>query len=121
MEISNELLSAVVSGAFALVGVFVGAKMTKRDEIQKQKRERVLEVCSEFLSLVIPSVSQEHDATFYNALWIAESKIQLTCSKELSDLSLELASRMIDEETSSEEFGECLEKFVQSAKKELGN
>lgn len=121
MEISNEILAAIASGLLALFGVFIGSRMSKQGELEKQKRERVLETCSEFLSLMIPSISKERGSDFYNSMWIAASKINLVCSKELSDLSLELATLMLDGKTDSKEFGDYFDKFVESAKKEIGN
>jgi hypothetical protein len=73
-----EIIVAVTSGLFSLLGAFTGATLARRTEYEKWLRENRSEVFAKFLELLSDAQTNATDAMFDNTIEKLQQDIRVT-------------------------------------------
>lgn len=119
MEWIKDVAIVVATGAFTIIGVIIGAKMSAKEEMRRHRYELLLETYSEIFSRFL-LYSQKKDVDSYRTLVAICEKAILICSerpeKVMIKFILEISKTEVDEKAV---FG-LIEELREEAKKELG-
>jgi hypothetical protein len=78
MDENMQLITVFVTGLFSLLGVYVGAKLTRRNEFKKWQRNNRSDVYANFFNLIINARKNASDAMFDTTLETLSKDIKVT-------------------------------------------
>lgn len=114
----SDFAIAALTGVLAILGVGVGARMSRNSEQKRQKIDLFMEAYAKFTTDVL-ACAEEATLERAKSLSVSVARIELLCSGKTREKADEIAmlaiKRPIDPETLSELMGE----FLLLAKKEI--
>lgn len=118
MEWIKDIIIAVVTSFFTIVGVIVGAKMSANAEMRKYRYELKLETYSKIFSDFL-LYSQKKDADSFRELAAISEKALLICSKKPEKVIRKLVIEISKENADAMAVSLLLEDLREEVKKEL--
>lgn len=117
MDWSNFAVAAL-TGMFTIAGVGIGAWMSQRAELKRQKIELLAEAYAKFTS---DTFSCAEKLTLDNAksLSVSVARVGLLCSKEVGQKAEEIALLVVKRPIDSEKLSSLMDEFLSLAKKEI--
>lgn len=114
----NELYAAAIGGAFAVLGTFIGAWITKRDNQSLEERKLLAEYFGEVFAKFYRCFPNFDSNDVIDVITSLE-KVRLFCSPKTEAVILELADALLSGNISQEEIAKLYKKLRELAKDEV--
>ena len=59
-EFTEDLILAAIAAASAIIGVMLGARLSKKTDLALKKREEKIDACADFMAAVFPALEPKH-------------------------------------------------------------
>ena len=56
-EFTEDLILAAIAAASAIIGVMLGARLSKKTDLALKKREEKIDACADFMAAVFPAIN----------------------------------------------------------------
>lgn len=119
MEWIKDVAIVVATGAFTIIGVIIGAKMSAKEEMRRHRYELLLETYSEIFSQFL-LYSQKKDTDSYRTLMAICEKAILICSKDPEKIMVKFIMEISKNEVDEKAVFALVDELREEAKNELG-
>ena len=120
-EFTEDLILAAIAAASAIIGVRLGARLTKKTDLALKKREEKIDACADFMAAVFPAINgiktDRQEAT--KEIGIAISRVNLLCSDETFKAASKIVDQIVKNEMTIDRTSEAIANFISSARKDF--
>ena len=118
---SENVLIAIISGSFAIVGACAGGFFAVRASARQNLQQLLLEACSEVFSAYAKYVTAELMVYPPAEVISAIDTSRLLCGKETEEILSEFEANILQKKPSSEKLGSIVKRLRLAARKEVKN
>lgn len=120
-EFTGDLILAAIAAASAIIGVILGARLSKKTDLALKKREEKIDACADFMAAVFPAINgiKTDCQKTTKEIGIAISRINLLCSDEAFKAASKIAEQIIKNEMTVDGTSKAIEEFISSARKDF--
>ena len=120
-EYMGDIIVAAIAAISTIIGVILGARMSKRTDLSIKKREEKIDACANFMSVVLqemkgPQTDKKESA---REIGIAISRINLLCSDETFAAASKIADQIIKNKITADDTSKAIEQFIALARKDF--
>ena len=120
-EFTEDLILAAIAAAPAIIGVMLGARLSKKTDLALKKREEKIDACADFMAAVFPAINgiktDCQEAT--KEIGIAISRVNLLCSDETFKAASKIVDQIVKNEMTIDRTSEAIANFISSARKDF--
>ena len=120
-EFTEDLILAAIAAASAIIGVILGARLSKKTDLTLKKREEKIDACADFMAAVFPAINgiKTDRLSATKEIGIAISRVNLLCSDETFKAASKIADQIIKNKITVNGTSNAIEEFISSARKDF--